>query len=81
MSLSLKPPCYGNHPIFFPFERQSIHETENSFFLSSSFDISKNSSNELNLPTEAFTEEYSYLRAYSFNKYGEGNNLLIPFGM
>ena len=36
------------------------------------------SSNELNLPTEAFTEEYSYIRAYSFNKYGEGNNLLIP---
>ena len=29
-------------------------------------------------PTEAFTEAYSYLRAYSFNKYGESNNLLIP---
>ena len=36
------------------------------------------SSKEIILPTEAFTEAYSYLRAYSFNKYGESNNLLIP---
>ena len=36
------------------------------------------SSKEFNLPLEAFTEEYSYLRAYSFNQYGESNNLLIP---
>ena len=36
------------------------------------------SSKEIFLPIEAFTEAYSYLRAYSFNKYGESNNLLIP---
>ena len=33
---------------------------------------------EIILPKEAFKEAYSYLRAYSFNKYGESNNLLIP---
>ena len=36
------------------------------------------SSKEIILPKEAFKEAYSYLRAYSFNKYGESNNLLIP---
>ncbi len=36
------------------------------------------SSKEIILPKEAFIEAYSYLRAYSFNKYGESNNLLIP---
>ena len=35
-------------------------------------------SQEISLPPEAFTKKYSYLRAYSFNKYGESNNLLIP---
>lgn len=30
------------------------------------------------IPEAAFNEAYSYVRAYSFNKYGESNNLLIP---
>ena len=36
------------------------------------------SSEEINLPKKAFTETYSYLRAYGFNEYGESNSLLIP---
>ncbi|MEC8610759.1 MAG: alpha-amylase family glycosyl hydrolase [Bacteroidota bacterium] len=36
------------------------------------------SSEEMNLPKKAFTETYSYLRAYSFNEHGESNSLLIP---